>query len=306
MPRKDKIMKDILNIAVVNFHAIWGSKEENLKKIIEFAEAAGKRGAEMIVFPETALSGYSDEEGKARNEKMHALAAETIPGPATDRVAEVASKYGMYVFFGMPEKDKNGVVYNSTAIIFPDGRVDSYRKLHLPFAEGNWAVHGDKPKLIDTPWGPVGFTICYDTYCFPEIMRYYRAKGARLNINCTACPDAPCTIGAAAMSVPAYAYINYMFIATANLVGDEDGTHFCGASCVVGPDITRGGAYTYLGKMFKTPDCDRQEMFLGTIDLSAADVNTDIPLFRMKPDTAEADWRPELYEWMAKDVMENR
>ena len=64
-------MKDIVNIAVVNFAAVWGDKKANLKKIEEYCEAAGKRGADMVIFPETCLSGYDDESEKARNEKMH-------------------------------------------------------------------------------------------------------------------------------------------------------------------------------------------------------------------------------------------
>lgn len=85
---------------------------------------------------------------------MHTLLAETIPGLSTQAVAEYAKKYNLYVVFGMSEKaDDSDLVYNSAAIIYPDGRTESYRKLHLPFDEAQWAVRGDKPVLIDTPWG---------------------------------------------------------------------------------------------------------------------------------------------------------
>ena len=88
-------MKDIINLSVVNFNALWGEKEKNLKRIIEFAEEAGMRGADMIVFPETALSGYDDDESHSeRTEKMHCILAETIPGPATEQVAK--AELGIY------------------------------------------------------------------------------------------------------------------------------------------------------------------------------------------------------------------
>lgn len=51
-------MKDIMNIAVVNFATEWGNKQSNLKRILEYCEAAGKRGADFIVFPETALINF--------------------------------------------------------------------------------------------------------------------------------------------------------------------------------------------------------------------------------------------------------
>ncbi len=303
--------KDILTIAVVNFNAVWGDKACNLKRMAEYAHAAGKRGADMIVFPENALSGYDDDtEHSVRAEKMQVKLAETIPGSATECLSAVAQKHEMYIVFGMPEQDAEdaSVVYNSAAIIYPDGRTDSYRKLHLPFAEGNWAVRGNDPVMIDTPWGPVGITICYDTYCFPELIRYYRAKGARLCLNVTACPDAECTRVAARMTIPTYAMTNYMFIASANLCGFDKTSYFHGGSCVVGPRKNPRGAgepCTYIGKMFDEDGSDNQEMFLGTIDLHMADVNTDIPIYSVNPGIGEPDFRPEMYLRMQEDLLKS-
>lgn len=286
-----------MNIAVVNFRADWGNKEANLNRIIGYCEAAGKRRADFIVFPETALTGYENDADKPRCEKMHTLLAETIPGPSTEAVAEYARKYNMYVVFGMAEKagKDTDVVYNSAAIIYPDGRTESYRKLHLPFDEAEWAVRGDKPVLIDTPWGPVGITICYDTYCFPEITRYYRAMGARLSLNVTACPDTPCTAESARLTIPAYACINYMYIASANLCGTERNSYFIGGSSVVGPDKSGGGAHTYVGRTFAEAGSEEPGLIMGTIDLALADLYAQIPVFRNNPVIDDMDWRAELY-----------
>lgn len=300
-------MKDIMNIAVVNFRADWGNKADNLDRIIGYCEAAGKRGADLIVFPETALTGYENDTGKPKSEKMHTLLAETIPGPSTRAVAESAKKYNMYVVFGMPEKadENSAIVYNSAAIIYPNGKTESYRKLHLPFDEAEWAVRGDKPVLIATPWGPVGITICYDTYCFPELIRYYRAMGARLSLNVTACPDAPCTAGAAKLTIPAYAYINYIYIASANLCGTERNSYFIGGSSVVGPDKSGGGAHTYVGRTFGEEGSAEPGLIMGTIDLTLADLYTQIPIFRNNPVIDDMDWRSELYADMYLKAKEN-
>ena len=286
-------MKDIINIAVVNFTAVWGNKDINRNRILGYCEAAGKRGMDMIVFPETALTGYDNDTEHERSEKMHVKLAETIPGESTAILSEAAIKYGMYIIVGMPEI-ADGAVYNSAAIIYPDGSTVSYRKIHLPFDENEWAVRGDKPVLIDTPWGPVGISICYDTYCFPELIRYYRSKGARLHLNVTACPDAPCTAGAAKLTIPAYAMINYMFIASANLCGNDRHSHFIGGSSVVGPTWDGGGASSYIGKTFGEEGSEIPGMMAGTIDLSLADQYTNIPIFR-KNANGEMDWRGDLY-----------
>jgi len=262
----------------------------------------------MIVFPETALTGYDNEVEKPRAEKMHVLQAETIPGNSTNGIAEIARKYQMYVIFGMPERDSKSpnIIYNSAAIIEPDGKTSSYRKIHLPFDEADWAVRGDTPVLIETSWGPVGISICYDTYCFPELLRYYRAKGARLSLNVTACPNAPCTSGAAELTIPAYAYINYMFIASANLCGYDKATYFIGGSSVIGPDNSKGKAHVYLGKMFNSAGSNKPEMFLGSIDLSMADAYTAIPIYHFNSKIGVADWRPELYKKMYQDILSDK
>ncbi|MDY3035781.1 MAG: carbon-nitrogen hydrolase family protein [Absicoccus sp.] len=286
-------MKDVINLAVVNFTCVWGNKAANLHRIKEYTIAAGKRGMDMIVFPETALTGYDNDLDHQGQEKMHCQLAETIPGDSTEKMTKVAKKYGMYVVFGMPEC-KDGKVYNSAAIIEPSGKIYSYRKIHLPFDEKEWAVNGNQPVLIQTPFGPVGVSICYDTYCFPELIRYYTAKGARLCLNVTACPDVPCTAGAAKLTIPAYAYINYVFIASANLCGYDKRSRFIGGSSVVGPAYTKGGAISYIGKTFGQAGSDTPGMMCGSIDLSLADQYTDIPIFR-KDAKGQCDWRNDLY-----------
>lgn len=214
----------------------------------------------------------------------------------------------MYIIFGMPERDddNSSKVYNSVTIIHPGGKTEKHRKLHLPFSEGNWAVRGEYPVLIETPWGPVGLAICYDTYCFPELIRYYSAKGARLFLNVTACPEAECSRVAAKLTIPAYAYVNYTFIATSNLCGRDKTSWFIGGSYVIGPRKNSKGAgepYTNMGKMFDTHESNNPEMHFGTIDLPMADANTDIPIYSVNPGINEPDFMPELHKRMNEDLL---
>lgn len=283
-------MKDIIKLGVVNFKTTWGNKTANLKKMVDFINEAGCAGVNLILFPETCLCGYVNDKNPNRAEKMHTKLAETLSGESVNVIKNLSEKYGMYVVFGMSEKDENNDnIYNSAIITSPNGEVSSYRKLHLPFDEKDWAINGEKPVIIDSEWGKIGITICYDTYCFPELIRYYRAKGARLLLNATACPTNPCTFGAAKLTLPTYAYINYMYIASANLCGKEFDTEFAGGSSVVGIDETRGGSKVYLGKMFGECDSQEERLYIGEINLSLADKYTDIPIY-------SGDWNPELYK----------
>ena len=237
-------MKDILTLAVVNFAPVWGDKDNNLKRICEYTEAAALRGAQMVLFPETALTGYDIEPGDLdREERMHRRLAETIPGPATDAVCALTRKYGIYAAFGMAERDAGDParVYNAAAVCGPDGLIGSCRKIHLPFAESLWADSGEKPFLFETPWGPVGIGICYDVYCFPEVTRYARAMGARLFLNCTAIctlesPGAGGELGNLCLQY--LAVNNDLFIASSNLCGRDVTSWFMGGSGIIGPSTT--------------------------------------------------------------------
>ena len=172
-------MKQVMAVSVVNFHTSWGKKDVNLQKILDYMDIAADQGSNLVVFPEMALTGYDVVKTESKTDLMQVKEAETIPGSSTEVVSAKAQELGLYVVFGMPERDSDdpSVVYNSVAIIYPTGRVDSYRKMHCLGDENLWATKGNYPTIIDTPWGPVGVSICYDTYNYPELIRYARGMG---------------------------------------------------------------------------------------------------------------------------------
>lgn len=294
-------MKDILTLSVVNFAPVWGDKEANLKRILEYTDAAGRAGVQMLVFPETALTGYDVEEGVARDEHMQRKLAETVPGPATDAVADLAAKYDMYVIFGLAERDAEDAdkVYNAAAVVGPEGVIGSCHKIHLPFAEGLWADRGDTPFIFDTPWGPVGMAICYDSYCFPEISRYCRAMGARLFLNCTAIATAESPGAGGYLGNLALQYLvmnNDMFFASSNLCGQDKTSWFMGGSSIIGPSSTMTEVHYYAGKKFLEDGADESGLNTATIDLS--DVRHSFLASKWNGGIEAADWRPDRYiEW---------
>lgn len=289
---------DILTVAVVNFKVAAGNKELNLSRIKGFSIAAAKRGADLVLFPELCLMGYDYfvNEEISMNDKI--LATETIQGPSCKVLAQVAKEYGIFIVFGASEKkDGNDMLYNSAIAIGPDGIIGSYQKIHPFDSENKYFVKGDVPFMFDTPWGPISVGICYDTYQFPELMRYYVSKGSRLYLNPTAVIEEIPKEGSRQAFINYYAptleygvLCNTIFIASANLTGFDDTNYFGGGSAVIGPKITpffETDMTYYAGDKNNV----QEGVFIATIDLSLAGR-------RLMDDTGAAgapDYRPELY-----------
>jgi predicted amidohydrolase len=296
------MVKDVLTLSVVTFHAKWGDKKTNLNRIIGNIEVAANQGSKLIVFPEMALTGYDDQSEKPLHNKMQFKEAETIPGPSSEIIEHAAQKYGMYVIVGMPERDSNDQdkLYNSLAIFSPQGLVGSYRKIHLPDPEPNWAIRGEKPFIMDTPWGPIGCSICYDNYAFPELRRYYAAMGCRLSINSTAL--AQCHgkyLGSTTLESGVLQ--DGIYIASSNLGGVDLFNKFWGGASVIGPGQETWEPYYYVGKRFTDPGANESKIYTVTIDLSLA---TRYP-YVYNPKVGGPDWRPELYIKMLQNVLEH-
>jgi deaminated glutathione amidase len=172
-------------VACAQFTAVDGEKEATVRKALALVRQAGERGARLVVLPEvwTGL-GYSTK-------SAYREIAEPIPGPTTERLAEVARRYRMYITGSSYEDAGTGVYYNTCALLGPDGRiVGTYRKTHLFDApdreditggirESDKVKAGDALPVFDTELGPIGLSVCSDLR-FPEIYRELALKGARL------------------------------------------------------------------------------------------------------------------------------
>lgn len=296
-------MKDIIKVATVNFHAEWGKKKKNLERMLGYIETAANAGNNLIVFPEMALTGYDDEADKTREEKMQYKEAEVIPGDSSNAVAELSSKYGIYVVFGMSERSAEDYdkIYNSACVCGPDGIIGAYRKIHLPYPEMHWANRGEDPFIFDTEWGPIGVSICYDTYCFPELMRFYAAKGCRMHINCTAYARCHGTFQAKS-SLETSAAVNNIFITTSNLVGVDVVNDFWGGSSILGPGPGIMEAKYYAGYPFFDPAGIEHAMYEAVLDLSLAtrDMFEPNPLVNNT-----TDYNPLIYKKLMEELLKD-
>lgn len=65
-----KMYEDIITVSTVTLRPMWGQKEQNLNRILGYMKAAKKKGSDLVVFPEMALTAYDDEAEKPLEEKM--------------------------------------------------------------------------------------------------------------------------------------------------------------------------------------------------------------------------------------------
>jgi predicted amidohydrolase len=215
-------------IAGVQMDIQLGEVDKNLSRMCEKLTEASRGGAYLTVFPECAVPGYcfsSLEEALPY--------AQTVPGPATDRMVQKCAELKCFALFGMLERDGNRV-FNAAVLVGPEGVVGSYRKIHLPFLGIDmFSTPGDRPFAVQSA-GPVrvGMNICYDA-AFPETARCLSLLGADLIALPTNWPPgaectAECVINARAME-------NGVYFIAVNRVGTERGFSFIGRSKIVDP-----------------------------------------------------------------------
>ncbi|MGE5195538.1 MAG: carbon-nitrogen hydrolase family protein [Deltaproteobacteria bacterium] len=217
-----------MKIAGVQMDVALTDIEQNLARMIDRLRETTACGARLTVFPECALCGYcfsSLEEARPY--------AQTIPGPATERMRAVCAELGCYAIFGLLERD-GAKIYNAAALVGPTGVIGNYRKVHLPYLGIDmFTSYGDRPFAVHNAGElKVGMNICYDA-SFPEASRALAILGADLIALPTNWPPgAECT---AANVINARANENAVYFIAVNRVGNERGFDFIGRSKIADP-----------------------------------------------------------------------
>ncbi|QIY69808.1 carbon-nitrogen hydrolase family protein [Streptomyces sp. RLB1-33] len=205
-----------------------GSVVENLKVLDEAAGRAAVAGAGLLAAPEMFLTGYAIGDDIAR-------LADPADGPCADAIAEIATRHGVAVVYGYPEREGE-TVYNSAQLISADGtRLANYRKTHLfGCFERDHFTPGEQPVVqVELNGLRVGLMICYDVE-FPENVRAHALAGTDLLVVPTAQMH-PFQFVAESV-VPVRAFENQMYVAYVNRVGPEGEFEFVGLSTLAGPD----------------------------------------------------------------------
>ena len=170
----------------------------------------------------------------------HIEQAELIPGPATETIGALAREHDIHVVFGLEEKDPvdPSTLYNSAAVVSPEGLVGTYRKIHLGIPlETNRFTPGDQVPVFHTRLGSIGISICYDFYNNPELSRILALKGARILINPTGSANLPGKAPMITNTTLVRAQENLVYAVSSNRVGDQGGSKWAGNSAIGGPDF---------------------------------------------------------------------
>ncbi|MDW8027900.1 MAG: NAD+ synthase [Armatimonadota bacterium] len=218
-----------LRVALVQINATVGDIEGNTRKIAEGIERAKEVGADIVAFPELAVTGYPPEDllfkphFVEQNKKAVCELAKLVPKSLVAVVGFV---------------DKEGDIFNSAAVL-NDGEVAAiYRKHYLPnygvFDEFRYFQQGNEALVLVLNNARVGITICEDIWYPGGPARAEALLGdAQLLLNISSSPYHMGKLGWRERMLAVRANDNLAAVAYVNLVGGQDELVFDGASLVV-------------------------------------------------------------------------
>jgi predicted amidohydrolase len=272
-------------VAAVQFDCILNDAAANLAAIRRLLHGAADRGANLIVFPELALTGY----GFPTREAVESI-AQTIPGPATEAVAADCRERNVFAVFGMIEKDGDKR-FNSAAIVGPKGVVAGYRKIHLPCVGiDRFLDPGDRPMAVHDLGGlKLGVNICFDA-SFPESVRVLALLGADV----VALPTnwAEVAHRNATLVSRVRALENHIYYVAVNRVGDETGYHYIGQSSIT----------SFTGDFLAFAETDQEAIITAPVNPEAAR-EKKVVFCAGEYEIDRVNWRrPEMYGLLAKPV----
>ena len=307
----------ITRAAVVQAAPVAFDCEGTLERAARLVAEATAAGAQLVVFPEAFVSGYPKgadfgarvgsrtPEGREWFRRYHASAID-VPGPATERLGEIARERGVFLVIGVIER-AGGTLYCTALFIGPDGTlVGKHRKLMPTSMERLIWGFGDGSTLpvIDTPLGRIGAVICWENY-MPQLRLAMYGRGIQLYC-------AP-TVDDRETWLPTMRHIameGRCFVLSANqfarrsdypadypIVAADPGIVLIGGgSCIVDPAgrVLVGPARN--GEVILTADLDLDEIARGTFDLDVVGHYARPDVFRLLVDDrplAPVTWEAE-------------
>jgi N-carbamoylputrescine amidase len=254
-------------------------RDANRDKALAGIAGAAGRGAQVICLQELFTSLYFCQEENA----AWFDAAEPIPGPTTEALAEAARRHDVVIVGSIFERRAPGIYHNSAVVLDADGSLAGiYRKMHIPddplFYEKFYFTPGDLGfRAFDTKYGRIGALVCWDQW-YPEAARLTALQGAEILCYPTAIgwhpaekPQSGDRQHNAWRTIQcAHAISNGVFVAAANRVGlekplaaspsrpaDYAGLEFWGRSFLCDP----------FGQVLAEAAADREEVLLAECDL---------------------------------------
>lgn len=256
-------------------------RESMIQKHIPFIERAGEERVKILCLQEIFTMPYFCP---SQDPKWYS-AAESVPGPTTERMAEYAKKYQMVLIVPIYEKESAGFLYNTAAVLDADGTyLGKYRKNHIPHTSGFWEKFFFRPgnlgyPVFSTAYAKIGVYICYDRH-FPDGARVLGLNGAEIVYNPSATVES-LSKHLWRLEQPAHAAANGYFMGCVNRVGIEkpwEIGRFYGNSYFTDPR----------GHIIKEASEDQDELLVADLDLNIIEETRAVWQFYR-------DRRPETY-----------
>lgn len=234
-------------VAAVQFEPKLLDVRKNLATALELTFEAASKGARLVVLPEMCTGGYV-----LRSPREAMTVAQDRHGYQTEAFVPIARQFGCHVVFGYVELDE-GKLYNSAAVVGPDGLAGHAQKHNLYGNDNLWAQPSEqRAPVIITPAGRLGVLICRDVgNKYRESYAFYKA-GQKFYDRGSVDTIALLTNWGAAYGYPDSAWVELVEDTRANLVvsnriGKERDMSYKGGSCIIDRDRriwTHGSSFT--------------------------------------------------------------
>lgn len=215
------------------------SFEQFADQVTHYMKTAAEFDVDFVLFPEfltTQLLSIGDEQGRA-------LPIERLPEFTEryrDLFSSLAKQMNVHIVGGTHVIEREGKLYNTAHLFYPDGRIAEQPKLHItPTEVKEWNMkQGDGLTVFETDKGTIAMLTCYDIE-FPEIVRMAKAKGADI-IFCPSCTDDRHGFHRVRYCCHARAVENQVYIVTTGTVGSLRTVDFMranyGQAAVISPN----------------------------------------------------------------------
>jgi len=252
--RRGWVKKENLRIAMAQINCTVGDLKGNLRKITEYIAKAQLAGADIVVFPELAITGYPPEDLllKPKFVEDNIMALKELTRIVRDTVVVV----------GFVDK-KGDSIYNAAAVLYAGKIVGSYHKTHLPnysvFDEKRYFKPGEKSIVFKFGKIVFGVNICEDIWHKDGPAKCQASLGANLIININASPYYMGKMKEREAVIKAQVRQCRASMVYVNMVGGQDELVFDGQSLVVDS----------FGKVVKRAEAFREDLAVADLDVSA-------------------------------------
>jgi len=247
-------MMRTLRIGLCQINTTVGDIEGNTKKIIDYITKGKKMGADLLVFPEMAVTGYPPEDLLLMPKFIDANLK------AVNKIAKATSSVTAIVGF----VHKDGDIFNSAALLHHGKMIDVYSKTYLPnygvFDEDRYFHAGKENFIFTLKSTPIGVSICEDLWYPGDPVRTQALYGgAELIVNISSSPYHAGKSMFREKMFSTRASDNLATVAYCNLVGGQDELVFDGGSLI----IDQRGELIVRGKQFE------EDLVLADLDMES-------------------------------------